>query len=197
LTPHDARSIRFSELALASVRRELREGDRGKQAAGAYETFDDALRDDTFDTAERTTILGNRMSAMHQRRLLAADSVARSDVLAAVDACVTSAYSLAAGHPTRVQTLSNAGSVLGDVYHQEGFTQAALLDRALDLAGAAYTEAKAAFGAANPETLRTGLNHAALLGMPVRVGTSNVRYHDGDASACLLRDSSAAAGFTP
>jgi len=192
LTPDNPRSIQLAEIALASVRRELREGDRGQQATEAHKTFDDALLQEGFDDGERTTLLGNNMSALHQRRLLDPESVARSTVLAAVDACVASARTLPAGHTARVQTLSNAGSVLSDIYHADGFADTAFLDRAVELTGIAYTEAKIAFGTRNPETLRTGLNYAAVLGMPVRDdgpdGHAGTRYRDGDASAALLRE---------
>jgi CHAT domain-containing protein len=188
LTPHKSPSIRLAEIALATVRRERREGDRGRQAADAHQTFEDTLRQADLQDAEQTTILSSKMTALHQRRLLDPESVARSEVMAAVEACVGSARALPAGHPTRIQTLTNAGSVLSEIYHEDGYVDLALLEQATELTGMAHTEAKDAFGAGNPETLRVGLNHAALLGMPVRIdGRSGIRYHDGDTSGRMLR----------
>lgn len=198
LTPEDPRSALQARLTLASILRERRIGDRLAATREALEIYRDVLPDPeqvrVLRPAELVFAQSNFASALHQLRQLDPDAVNRADVLAVTMAVAAAAENLPNGDPMRIQVLSNSGGILGELYHDNGFGDRALLARAIELTGQAHDEAKAVHQADHPEALRLGLNHAAMLGMPVRAETDSdepsaaVRTYDAERARALLTE---------
>jgi CHAT domain-containing protein len=196
LTPEQPRSIVQSRLALAALLRERRSGNRlaaTTQVLGIYRAIlDDRNQLGVLRPAEQLLTAANRVAALHQLHQLDPGSVSVAEVLEAAEAVAATAELTPSGDP---QSLSNMGIVLGSLYHDEGLEDQALLARAVDLTGRAYDAARSSHSPDHPDVLRIGLNHAAMLGMPVRDATNiadgsspGVRYFDAEGAHTLLNE---------
>jgi len=195
LTPDQPRSIVQGRLNIAALLRERRSGNRLAATAQALAVYDSVLVDpgllSVLGPAEQILARSNRVAALYQLHQLNPDAVDAADVVAAAEEVAAACLAAPVGDP---QSLSNVGSVLGSLYHDMGFTQPDLLARAVELTATAYAVARAGHTPAHPDVLRIGLNHAAMLGMPVIEdveqpdGSSAVRYFDGVAAQRLLAE---------
>ncbi|MEW2427771.1 CHAT domain-containing protein [Micromonospora sp. NPDC047644] len=189
LTPQRPDSLLRSRLVLASLLAERRPGNRRAATEKALAIYQELLEDPAqrglLRQADLLIVESNRLSALYQLRQLDPASATIAEVAAVAETLAIAAVQAPRPDP---QVLSNAGSVLGSLYHDEGFHNLVLLDRAADLTGLAHTAALAGYSRGHPEVVRIGLNHAAMLGMPVRDETARggVRYRDGDGSGRLL-----------
>ncbi len=190
LTPLNTKAITLGQLTLASIRRERRLGDRHAAAAEARAIFAEILagpRAESLEPDEEVTTQANFATALYQLWQLDHESVKQAEVVTVARLAAQTAGRLPVGHPARVLSLSNAASILGDLYHENGFGELELLNEAVELTGTAYREATSNHGPDHPEALRTGFNYAAMLGMPVREA-STVRLFDVVRAEALLRE---------
>lgn len=198
LTPERPRNRLVARLAWGSVLRERRSGDRRVATAQALAVFEDVLRDGEqrglLSLSEQVRLRSNRVSARHQLRLLDPGTCTLDQIAEEAEAVAVAAEQLGTGDVARFESLSNVASVIGDLYLEDGFNESSRLASAVDLTGKAYAEAQSCLGRDHPETLRTGLNHAAMLGMPV-TGEEDagkpgavVKPFDGDRSRRLLTE---------
>ncbi|HEV2375836.1 MAG TPA: CHAT domain-containing protein [Streptosporangiaceae bacterium] len=195
LTPEQPRSTVPSRLALAAILRERRSGNRLAATIQALAIYQDILDDPDqvglLSPAEQVLTGANRVMALHQLQQLDPGAVDATEVIAAAEAMAATAGLAPSADP---QSLSNVGSVLGSLYHDRGFQEPALLARAVDLTALAYAAAQASHSPAHPDVLRMGLNHAAMLGMPVNEATDTapgspaVRYYNAEGAHRLLTE---------
>lgn len=195
VTPNRTRSIVLSRIALASILRERRTGDRYSATREAYTIYrgilDDSSRASSLQPRERLMVWSNLATNLYQSQSLLPRSVSNTDIAAAAWDAVAHAKLLPPGNFYRIRALSNMAGILGSQSHANGSRERGLLASAVELAGQARAEAREHLGANHPELIRIGANYASLLGMPVYDESSEqpaVHQFDAEGAKTLLRE---------
>ncbi len=119
---------------------------------------------------ERVMVHGNLANALAQLRERDPRAVSVKELMAAAGDAIEAAATIDSGHPVTVQTLSNAGSILNQLYIESVGSDApdrTLYDRAREALENAHESAKMIFSANHRMTLVAAANLAAICGAVV------------------------------
>jgi hypothetical protein len=170
LNPNDQRSPMFIELNTAAALRERHSGNLRASTQEAIAIYTKVLDDETaaglFSPFELAQAWTNRVTALFQLRSLDPAAVPAADIVGAARGAAQRCHEIQAGDPVRIRSLTNLGSVLGDLYQQAPTDVGAemLLAEGLVLTHEANEEARRYLPPGHPERVRVGQNYAVNLG---------------------------------